>query len=478
MQLNFVYDASVDNAPAGFKTALAAVAQFLDRGILDPVTVTIEVGYGEFEGSPLPAGVTGEGGFIGEPLSYAQLVTELKAHAASAAATTADAHLPAGDPSGGAGFIVANAILKAWGLPPAGGTVVDGQAIDGFVGFGSGINFDYSTTGAVGAGQVQFAASALHEVTHALGRVSALNPGNTAGQQLDPLDLFQYSAPGVLQTVPAQPSYFSIDGGQTHLGDFDTTGDASDWAQGHAPDAFNEFLMTGVNNGVSATDAQEMSVIGFAVACFAAGTRIRTPGGEVAVEELRPGADVALERGGTLPVVWTGHRRVDCRRHPRPESVWPVRVAKDALGYAMPRRPLWLSPDHAVFLEGVLIPIHCLVNRTTIAQEPCEAVTYWHVELARHDVLLAEGLPAESYLDTGNRGAFAEAAGPVMLHPDFARGVWEAKACARLILGGPALLRARQRVQVQAAMLAAGQAEFQPRETGYVLGRLGVRARR
>jgi hypothetical protein len=62
-----------------------------------------------------------------------------------------------------------------------------------------------------------------------------------------------------------------------------------------------------------------------------------------------------------------------------------------------------------VFVDGVLIPIRYLVNGRTIAQEKVDAVTYYHVELPRHDVVLADGLPCESYLDTGNRGAFAEA---------------------------------------------------------------------
>ncbi len=50
-----------------------------------------------------------------------------------------------------------------------------------------------------------------------------------------------------------------------------------------------------------------------------------------------------------------------------------------------------------------MIPVHCLINGTTIRQVAADAVTYYHVELPRHDVILAEGLPAESYLDTGNR---------------------------------------------------------------------------
>jgi hypothetical protein len=183
------------------------------------------------------------------------------------------------------------------------------------------------------------------------------------------------------------------------------------------------------------------TMVVFDASCFAAGTCIRTRRGEVAVEALRIGDAVVLAGSRRhAPVCWLGHRRVDCRRHPKPWNVWPVRVRAHAFGANRPRRDLLLSPDHAVFVraegQGVLIPIRYLCNGVSIVQEPAQSITYWHVELPRHGVLLAEGLPAESYLDTGNRGAFANADGPVMAHPDFARGAWERDACAPLVVAG------------------------------------------
>ncbi len=80
-----------------------------------------------------------------------------------------------------------------------------------------------------------------------------------------------------------------------------------------------------------------------------------------------------------------------------------MRVKAGAFEDARPRRDLWLSPDHAVFVDDVLIPIKRLINGTSIAQVPVEEVTYYHVALGRHDVILAEGLPTESYLDRGDR---------------------------------------------------------------------------
>jgi len=185
--------------------------------------------------------------------------------------------------------------------------------------------------------------------------------------------------------------------------------------------------------------------------CFAAGTRIGTLTGETAVESLAAGMRVRLANGGGAEIVWLGHRRVAGCRHPRPRDVQPVRIAAGTFGEGLPLRDLWLSPDHAVFVEGVLVPIRHLVNNTSIIQEVCDSITYWHVELAQHDVILAEGLPCESFLDTGNRSAFANGGTVVQAHPDFARRHWDGAACAPLVVGGPELdqvrkvLRARRR---------------------------------
>ena len=72
-----------------------------------------------------------------------------------------------------------------------------------------------------------------------------------------------------------------------------------------------------------------------------------------------------------------------------------------------------------MYLGDALIPVKHLINGATIAQVPIDFATYYHVELPRHTVLLAEGLAVESYLDTGDRANFVNPDGPVVLHPDF-----------------------------------------------------------
>lgn len=189
-------------------------------------------------------------------------------------------------------------------------------------------------------------------------------------------------------------------------------------------------------------------------ACFAAGTRISTERGVTPVEQLRVGDRVHVATGRQpQPVVWIGRRHVDCSRHPRPRLVWPVRIAAGACGWRRPRRDLFLSPDHAIYLGGVLIPVKYLVNGCTIIQVPMDAITYYHIELPAHELVLAEGLPTESYLDTGDRRNFANGGQPIALFPDFATRMREAYGCAPLIVAGPILAAAQARLQAVALRL-------------------------
>lgn len=192
---------------------------------------------------------------------------------------------------------------------------------------------------------------------------------------------------------------------------------------------------------------------GLALPCFATGTRIMTRHGEVVVEALRPGDEVAtLLPQGFRPVRWIGCRTIRLAGHPRPLDVQPVRVRAHAFGPGLPTRDLLLSPDHALYAEGVLVPVKHLVNGDTVARQSVEAVTYWHVELDRHDVLLAEGLPAESYLDTGDRACFADGGAIATLHPKFGALTWDAQGCAPLTVTGPVLERLRTVLRKPATM--------------------------
>ena len=140
------------------------------------------------------------------------------------------------------------------------------------------------------------------------------------------------------------------------------------------------------------------------------GTHISTPAGESKIETLNIGETILTIVGDARvarPIKWIRWRRIDLTKHRQPETVAPVCIQRDAFGDNLPHRDLHLSPDHAIFIDGKLICVRQLINGATIRWEHDRtSVDYFHVELESHAVVLAEGLPAESYLSTGNRGLF------------------------------------------------------------------------
>ena len=163
------------------------------------------------------------------------------------------------------------------------------------------------------------------------------------------------------------------------------------------------------------------------------------------MEELKVADELVTHDGCCEPVVWKGSRAVDCARHPRPETVWPVRISAGAFGANVPERDLYLSPDHAVFVNAVLVPAKLLINGGGITQMKRNRIDYYHIELPEHTVILAEGLAVESYLDTGDRTNFDTGA-TIRLFADFAMRptpdaalAWETRGAAPLVLAGERL---------------------------------------
>ena len=192
------------------------------------------------------------------------------------------------------------------------------------------------------------------------------------------------------------------------------------------------------------------------VTCFASGTQIAVFGGDKAVETLEKGDRVRCTSGAYRKIRWLGHRTIDCRRYPRPNDVLPIRISAHAFGNR-PARDLFLSPGHPVLVgadengeSGYLVPIMCLINGTTIARAQVEEVTYWQVELEEHDILLAEELPAESYIDLGSRPWFAGADG-ALYDPDLARPGMAGR-CRPVAIDGPIVEAERRRLDMVFAM--------------------------
>jgi hypothetical protein len=213
--------------------------------------------------------------------------------------------------------------------------------------------------------------------------------------------------------------------------------------------------------------------------CYLEGTRIMTARGEVAVEALRVGDLVVTAHGqGPVlqPVVWVGRTRVHLARHPRPELAAPILVRAGALGENAPHRDLRVSPEHAMFVEGRLVPAGLLVNGTSIVREPWwQVVTWYHVELPAHGLLMAEGAPAESYFDAGNRHLFGNGGALAALFPNFAAGRderrYEDAACFPLLREeGPALDAIRAGLATRAAAMGAATRAITPADTARPAG--------
>jgi Hint domain len=139
-----------------------------------------------------------------------------------------------------------------------------------------------------------------------------------------------------------------------------------------------------------------------------AGTNIRTPNGEVAVETLKTGDLILTTDGEAAPVRWVGVNTVSTESID-PLRVMPVRIRAGALADNVPVRDILVSPTHAMFIDGVLVQAGALVNGISIVREinmPAATFAYYHVELEEHCLILAEGAPTETFVDNVGRMAF------------------------------------------------------------------------
>ena len=160
-------------------------------------------------------------------------------------------------------------------------------------------------------------------------------------------------------------------------------------------------------------------------ACFCRGTLILTERGEVAVEDLAIGDRVVTLSGAVRAIKWIGRRAYDGRFVAANRKVMPIRVAAGALAQGLPARDLFLSPEHALYLDGQLVPAGLLVNGAAIRQvESVDRLEYFHIELDRHDVILAEGAPTETFVDCDSRVIFHNAGEFAELYPDDLPAPW------------------------------------------------------
>ena len=155
--------------------------------------------------------------------------------------------------------------------------------------------------------------------------------------------------------------------------------------------------------------------------CFLCGTLIMTPAGEISVESLKIGDFVKTVHGKALAIKWIGRHLYKRNGASWPADVVSIRIARHAIDEQTPRRDLYVSPGHALLVDGVLIRAKDLVNGISIVPalpDNREMIEYYHILLDTHEAILAEGAAAESFFLGGNNyEAFTNFAEFARLHP-------------------------------------------------------------
>ena len=161
--------------------------------------------------------------------------------------------------------------------------------------------------------------------------------------------------------------------------------------------------------------------------CFFPGTLIATPSGERRIEDLVPGDQILIVQPNDVPstsgdsihgnsgcsraalVKWLGRQTVSTRFGPA-KRLMPVRFAAGSLGGGLPHSDLTVTADHAMLIDGILCQAGALANGTTITRVPLselgDSYTVYHVETETHEIVLANGAPAETFVDNVSRRAF------------------------------------------------------------------------
>lgn len=272
-------------------------------------------------------------------------------------------------------------------------TVIPGQINTLRIGIADVNDSQYDSTLMIAGGSAQTALIANDDVINmAPGGTQTVDlmandngPGNTT-LILTHINGQPVSAGSIVTLATGQQILVNLDGTITVLADGDT-------------ESVNFSYTTGVGSGNGLSDTAFVTIN--QVPCFVAGTRIRTPQGYVAVEELQPGDLVVTKDDGAQPICWIGSRDVEGRG-----DFAPIHIRKNTFGH---HRALQLSPLHRVLVRDglteilfgdpeVLVAIKELINDHSVRQVPVAQVTYVHLMFDKHQIVWAEGLETESFL--------------------------------------------------------------------------------
>lgn len=285
--INVSYDQSVSSLPSGFVTAINDVVGYYESIFSAPITVNIDVGFGEIDGQQLQSDALGESETFLANYNYSSVVNALAGVDAAAAAS-----LPSSMPANGAMWI-GTAEAKALGLP----LEQPSADIDGFAGFSSTYPFTYDPNNRAVPGEYDFIGVVEHEFTEIMGRIDLFGEsiGQTTGYSL--LDMFHYTAPGAHTYTGQTKNYFSADGGTTKLDYFNANpvGDLGDWASSAGADSYLAFTPTGEEDTVSQSDITVMNALGYSAFGQSTSSTAPPPAGTTADMILERNADGTYE---------------------------------------------------------------------------------------------------------------------------------------------------------------------------------------
>ncbi|MBV8774066.1 MAG: NF038122 family metalloprotease [Deltaproteobacteria bacterium] len=303
MIINLIPDNSIASAPAGFGATVRSAADLIQHTFTDNITLNIRYGWGTYDNQDDRslhnlAGAIG-GAISSEFLSYSDVKAWLAAKPALPQDAFALASLPASisafpdNPPNG--FVIASAEEKALGQ-------FSGQStdIDGAIGFGTALTSD------------SWFSTALHEITHAMGRLTGVDPSSLITSDPWLFDLYRYSGPNEYQWAGGQAAYFSLDDGRTPLANFDLYSDPSDFAGDNLTpaDPFNASVTPG--NVLTPADISAMDVLGLTpVGAMPSSDFLPSSSNAIAVDDTSTGQSVpAAGLAYSGPVVGLRHQYI------------------------------------------------------------------------------------------------------------------------------------------------------------------------
>jgi serralysin len=364
--INLLFDAAAMAAPASFRAGIQQAAGILATTISDKITVNLAIDYGG----------TGGGAAAGPDHGVYVNYSSVRSYLVNNAMPGDGAFnaLPGGSSiQGQSNVAVWNAQLKLWGLMGANDTTTD----------------DGSATFATDIDPSLLVGVALHELTHAVGRIPY-------GPQPDVFDLFRFTSVGTRlfaggDTAPA--AYFSVDGGTTKLADYGRNSDPSDFLNSGVQgpnDPFNEFYTYNTSQGLTTVDKQQLDVLGFHTLAPVTTTVIEALG---LTKLVQVGTNFYLDSisSGTGPELKIGGAAVVAGQF---GGYAPIGVEQTSTGYevawkaaGVDQYSVWATDSNGNYTSNLVMP----GSGTSLSLETIE--TSFHQDLNGDGVI---GVPASS----------------------------------------------------------------------------------